>query len=72
MTLQKFVLEQDVQTLGFLLKAGDVVVESHVYDYGLAGDDSMFSGVEHWSVSYDLVDGGYPTYSVPKHLLKEV
>lgn len=52
-------------------KAGDVVYISTKYDYGLAEDDTRYTGVEHISVTLNS-DGDYPTFTIPLHELKEI
>lgn len=46
------------------LKAGDAVYSCKYHDYGLAGDDTRGSGVEHTSVTLDP-EGNYPFFTVP-------
>lgn len=51
-------------------KAGTTVFDPIVYDYGLARDDTRYSGgVEHISVTLDP-SGGYPVFTVPKRDLE--
>lgn len=45
--------------------AGTAVYLLREWDYGLAGDDSRMTGVEHVSVTLDP-DGGYPSFTVPR------
>lgn len=45
-------------------KAGTIVYESRGYDYGLASDDSRYTGIEHKSVTLDPT-GDYPFFTVP-------
>jgi len=49
--------------------AGTVVYKSTRYDYGLASDDTRYTGVEHISVTLKE-DGDYPFFTVPKHNLQ--
>ena len=43
--------------------AGTVVYDCMVHDYGLANDDTRFTGVQHKSVTL-REDGGYPSFTV--------
>jgi hypothetical protein len=44
--------------------AGTIVYECGTHDYGLASDDSRYTGIEHISVTLDP-EGGYPFFTVP-------
>jgi len=44
--------------------AGTLVFPSKGYDYGLARDDTRFTGVQHVSVTLDP-EGGYPFFTHP-------
>jgi len=50
--------------------AGTIVYDPKGYDYGLAGDDTRITGIEHVSVTLDP-EGGYPTFTIRKSSLKE-
>lgn len=52
-------------------KVGDVVYDSRGHDYGLASDDTRFSGQEHISVTRNA-DGSHPFFTIPKSHLEEV
>ena len=47
-------------------KAGTVVYDPVVYDYGLASDDSRYTGIEHITVTLDPA-GDYPVFTVARH-----
>lgn len=49
--------------------AGITVYRCSCHDYGLARDDTNYTGVEHISVSLKE-DGDYPFFTVPLHDLK--
>lgn len=46
-------------------KAGTIVYSLRSWDYGLAKDDTRFSGIEHVSVTLKA-DGDYPSFTVPR------
>lgn len=48
---------------------GDIVFDQHGYDYGLASDDTHFTGIEHVSVTKEA-DGGYPGFTIAKRDLE--
>lgn len=48
-----------------------VVYGATRHDYGLARDDSRFTGVEHISVTLNS-DGDYPFFTHPRHELIEI
>lgn len=50
---------------------GDIVYEFRGHDYGLARDDTRYSGIEHISVT-ERADGGAPSFTIPLHTLKEI
>lgn len=50
---------------------GDIVYEAGGYDYGLANDDTRFTGINHISVTYNM-DGSIPYFTIPKEDVKEV
>jgi hypothetical protein len=52
-------------------KKGTIAYKSAKHDYGLAGDDTRITGVEHISLSLKE-DGDYPFFTHPLHLLKEI
>lgn len=52
-------------------KAGTVVYDSRKYDYGLASDDSRFTGIPHVAVTLDP-SGGYPVFTVPQRDLESL
>jgi hypothetical protein len=41
------------------------------HDYGLASDDTRFTGVQHVSVTLKS-DGGYPSFTIPASNLEEI
>lgn len=51
--------------------AGSIVYKCLMYDYGLASDDTRYTGIEHVSVTLNE-DGDCPYFTVPKHQLKEI
>ncbi len=51
--------------------AGTLVYKCKFHDYGLAGDDTRMTGIEHISVSL-TEDGDYPFFTVPKVQLEDV
>jgi hypothetical protein len=53
------------------LEPGVTVYESAKYDYGLASDDSRFTGIHHVSVTLDPT-GDYPFFTVPAHFLEPI
>ena len=52
-------------------KAGTVVYRQRLYDYGLASDDTSYTGIEHISVTLEE-DGGYPGFTIPVHQLEGI
>lgn len=50
---------------------GKFVYSLKYHDYGLASDDTRHTGIEHVSVTFDKT-GDYPSFTIPKHFLKEV
>lgn len=52
-------------------KAGSRVYELAGFDYGLARDDTLATGVQHVSVTLEE-DGDYPSFTVPKKDLDPV
>ena len=48
--------------------AGTIVYDLKYYDYGLANDDTRYTGIEHKSMTLDL-NGNYPSFTVPTHNL---
>lgn len=52
-------------------KVGDIVYDQKGYDYGLAKDDSYFSGQEHITVTKNS-DGSTPGFTIPKSHLEIV
>ena len=72
MTPKKFeVLEGSDLKSGQTVKAGDIVYDIRGYDYGLASDDTRIFGEDHKSVTWES-DGSYPSFTIPKRLLKEI
>lgn len=51
--------------------AGTLVYMAKSYDYGLARDDTMYTGVPHVSVTLNP-DGSAPTFTVPEFDLEDV
>lgn len=52
-------------------KAGTVVYSPRMHDYGLAGDDTRLTGIQHVSVTLEP-DGGYPVFTIPEKDLKRL
>lgn len=50
---------------------GKFVYDLKYHDYGLASDDTRYTGVEHKSVTLNE-DGDYPSFTIPRHFLTEV
>lgn len=50
---------------------GQIVYELMKHDYGLASDDTRFTGIQHISVTHD-VNGDYPSFTIPVAHLEEV
>lgn len=50
---------------------GDTVFDCWSCDYGLANDDTRFTGVEHRSVTHDPA-GKYPFFTIPVRDLQEI
>lgn len=50
---------------------GTVVYRQSGHDYGLAGDDTRLTGVEHISVTLNK-NGDYPGFTIPRYLLEEI
>lgn len=48
--------------------AETIVYNLKYHDYGLANDDTRYTGVEHKSMTLDP-DGNYPSFTVPTHNL---
>lgn len=69
--VKRFEVTQDDNTTGTIIKEGTVVYDFMFHDYGLASDDSRYTGIEHVSVTMDP-EGGYPSFTIPKHKLKEI
>lgn len=53
------------------VKVGMTVYECAKYDYGLARDDTNFTGIHHISVTLDPT-GDYPYFTVPVDSLEPV
>ncbi|QIN99728.1 hypothetical protein bastian_115 [Salmonella phage bastian] len=51
--------------------AGQTVYSLKFHDYGLASDDTRYTGIEHTSVTLDET-GDYPSFTIPKDFLKEI
>ena len=52
-------------------KAGTIVYEQLLHDYGLTNDDTHATGKEHISVTVNP-DGSYPGFTVPLEQLQEI
>jgi hypothetical protein len=51
-------------------EAGTIVYQARGHDYGLARDDTHFTGIDHVSVSLKE-DGDYPFFTIPvDHLVQ--
>lgn len=53
------------------IPAGTVVWDCIGHDYGLASQDTRFTGIQHVSVTFNE-NGDYPCFTIPHSLLKEV
>lgn len=51
--------------------AGTIVYDSRKHDYGLANDDTRYTGIPHISVTLDE-NGDYPVFTVAEHDLEQV
>lgn len=71
MAIKKYKLLSDGRLNTPETKAGATVYESAKYDYGLASDDTRYTGVDHVSVTLKE-DGDYPFFTHPLHLLEEI
>lgn len=66
MSIQKFkVVDGEDATIG------TIVYKLAKHDYGLARDDTDYTGVEHISVTLKP-DGDYPSFTIPYEFLEEV
>lgn len=52
-------------------KKDTIVYSPRGPDYGLAGDDTRMTGIEHVSVTLNS-DGDYPTSTVPRDALERI
>jgi hypothetical protein len=50
---------------------GSTVYSIRGHDYGLASDDSRWTGVEHISVTLNA-DGDYPSFTIPRRDLERL
>lgn len=50
---------------------GKIVYSLKYHDYGLASDDTRYTGIEHKSVTFSE-NGDYPSFTIPTYLLKEI
>jgi hypothetical protein len=55
----------------FDVKAGTIVYEYEGHDYGVARDDSYYTGVYHTSVTLNE-DGATPFFTVPEDDLEQL
>lgn len=66
---------KDVPVIGSVTgqnhEKGDIVYQCTKHDYGLADEDTHFSGIVHISVTLDE-NGDYPFFTVPIHNLEEI
>lgn len=67
MNIKKFRLLED----RFGNRAGTVVYDFMMHDYGLSNDDARATGEEHTSVTLDE-KGGYPSFTVPMRILEVI
>lgn len=66
---KKYVVLQDRTIRGEeFVKKGDYVYDQWGCDYGLASDDTRYTGVEHVTVTLNE-DGSYPGFTIPRHHL---
>lgn len=49
---------------GDSVRNGEIVYRLQFNDYGLASDDTHYTGIEHISVTYKD-DGNYPSFTIP-------
>lgn len=70
MTPTRYKMLKD-STIDPSVKEGHPVYRCINYDYGLAADDTAFTGVKHISVTLQP-DGGYPYFTVPERDLELV
>lgn len=54
-----------------MAKMGDIVYEQLGHDYGLANDDTSFTGEQHVSVTLKET-GDYPGFTIPLVQLEEL
>lgn len=66
MARKRYIVKYDTQ----YHKKGDIVYKNAYPDYGLASEDSRYTGVEHMSVSR-TEDGNYPYQTIPTSALQE-
>ncbi len=71
MKIKKYRLLKDRSLNGKEWKAGTIVYDQMGHDYGLASDDTHFTGIEHKSVTLNS-DGDYPGFTVPVRDLFEI
>jgi hypothetical protein len=55
----------------FQHKAGAIVYDQRGYDYGLASDDTRYTGIQHVSVTLNE-DGDYPGFTVAERDLEKI
>jgi hypothetical protein len=61
--IKSYRLKSD-NTVNLDAKAGTIVYDCKSHDYGLADDDTRFTGIKHKSVTLDPT-GDYPFFTVP-------
>lgn len=70
--IKKFKVTHERELRGEVLaKVGDTVYDYISHDYGLASDDTRFTGIEHTSVTSNA-DGSGPSFTIPVHHLREI
>jgi hypothetical protein len=70
MTIKKFET-LGLGALGDKVPVGTIVYDLKGWDYGLASDDTRFTGVKHVSVTLDP-EGDYPSFTIRQSDLKEI
>lgn len=72
MKIKKFrVLKQRVLRGEIMAEVGDIVFDQIGHDYGLASDDTRFTGIEHRSVT-KKEDGDYPGFTISVYHIEEI
>lgn len=67
----KYIVNNASMSANKSVQVGDTVYEHLGHDYGCSRDDTMYTGIEHISVTLNE-DGDYPFFTIPKAHLNEV